>query len=887
MSTTQPVYYVSYGNHFDLIWRRGWQRAYTYQGLVYRPYADVEEAWITRCLRLAEEEGAAFQLEQSLSLRMYLTRHPETLPVLQRLYREGRFEVLGGGEAVIDVNMCGAETMARNFASGIRYVRALFGEAPQQAHHGDGFGSSAQFPQVARLCGLRGIGGLSYCKPDGPYWRGLDGSTVCVSSPGIGYKGFFYDHCYYEPCVNCKGAGQLDETACPRCEGTGLRLSQGVYPPREWGPELQDRPGIYSVCSEEMMPDAALPAQIIARNAEGGTPYVWQTGRVLWPRWEELLARVDAPDLPLSSRVENNPTQTGTLVDRIRVKQAVRRAEGRYYAAEALAALVTHGDAVTGQALEAHWLHLPVLCFHDAITGTHNDPAQEELLDLADEVVMGSTAIADAAVARVLPGAVPITCCAGATTLAVFNPHGVPADLLIECPATGDGCQVTDADGAAMPLYRQPGDTDLPLRAFAPVGPDRWAKLDAAPPTTVRFLATNVPPLGTKLFEVTPVGPPASPPARLTSFTQLESPIECGNFQIGWNEHGVHSLIERASGGELLNSAAGPLGQLLVEHDEGDPWGTRSLERQRVNGAGMSRLLGAYRRGDAVEIVTAGQIENGSFGRETDPNIFGLEWYQTVRVLDGVPWVEVETEIFWQAVNRRIRLAFPSRAVTDRGLYHIPHGVLTRERYEQTETCLWSPNGDWPTLHFAATEPHDGVPGLAVINTGTPAARIEDGMLLYSVLRSPGFGHCLTRYAQDYPMPTDGMRDGGHHRFRFAVMPYTGDNLAEILQHSQQYNVPALCWQVPRDTPTWTSGLSLLTPGVTLDAVKCAYAGGLAVRITEGSDLARDVMLTVPEWVTHAATANLLEDESGSLPINAHTVCLPVTPYSIHTVVLR
>lgn len=33
-----------YQNHFDLVWRRCWNRSYEHAGLTWRSYADVEEA---------------------------------------------------------------------------------------------------------------------------------------------------------------------------------------------------------------------------------------------------------------------------------------------------------------------------------------------------------------------------------------------------------------------------------------------------------------------------------------------------------------------------------------------------------------------------------------------------------------------------------------------------------------------------------------------------------------------------------------------------------------------------------------------------------------------------------------------------------------------------
>ena len=410
--------------------------------------------------------------------------------------------------------------------------------------------------------------------------------------------------------------------------------------------------------------------------------------------------------------------------------------------------------------------------------------------------------------------------------------------------------------------------------------PSRWWKNGLEPPTTLRFLAEAVPPLSFKSFHIMPrVAITARP---------LDGLVEHAGYRLGWDEHGIRSLVTLATGQELLNQAAGPAGELLLEGDIGDPWSTRSLERPRTSCGKMTRLLGAYQHGDVVEVSFAGSLENGSFGDEIDPCVFGLEWYLTVRLLSGLPWVEFDLEVFWQTVNRRLRVAFPPRATTDSGWYKIPYGVLNRARYEMTETRMTAPNGDWAATYFAATAPTAEAPGLAVINTGTPSARIEDGVLLYSILRAPGFGHCLHHYAQEYPMPLSGMGDGGHHTFRFAVLPFTTEAMAQVLETGYLLNTPVPAYHLAAGVDEWRSGLGVAEAGVYLSAVKPRYDGtGIAVRLLEQLGQAREVCVSVPARYTRAFLANLLEEPQEALPIHHGQITLPVTPYMLRTIVLE
>ncbi|MFA6292935.1 MAG: hypothetical protein WC637_14190, partial [Victivallales bacterium] len=87
--------YVLFANHFDLVWRRGWERSYEHDGRRWASYSDVESAILDKVLDMADRGRGAYQLEQTLTLRMYLKKHPEALPRLRRLQEEGLFEVLG------------------------------------------------------------------------------------------------------------------------------------------------------------------------------------------------------------------------------------------------------------------------------------------------------------------------------------------------------------------------------------------------------------------------------------------------------------------------------------------------------------------------------------------------------------------------------------------------------------------------------------------------------------------------------------------------------------------------------------------------------------------------------------------------------------------------
>ncbi|OPZ31349.1 MAG: hypothetical protein BWZ02_00245 [Lentisphaerae bacterium ADurb.BinA184] len=881
---------VQFSNHFDLIWRRCWDREYVYQGRRYASYRRIEELCLQRNLELAEQGEGAYSVEQALTLRAFLETHPDALPRLQALYDRGLFEVCGAGEAIIDANLCSGETLCRNLASGVRYCRDVLKMPPLLANHGDGFGSSAQFPQVIRQCGLPGINGMSYSLPDNQYWRGLDGSTVLVwwGAPG---RSYFFDHCYHEPCRVCHN---LAAEGCPACSGTGLDLPQNVYPPFEpvaADAFLEDW-AQYTVTSEEMLPPEGFSQHLRYWERENPTvQYRWGTPRLLAHLWKPLAHAVDtAPDGAVGSRVENNPVQTGCLVSRIRVKQTARRLESVYYGWEKAIALTAGARArLDRRRWETLFLELPLAFFHDAVTGTHQDEASRELLDRMTDCMSrvraeGRRALGRAPAAEVKPSP--------GTKAIVFMPHAAPLPCRAELPPadwrrapplvavaeTGTRHPVIlpwHAHSPAMPLATN--------RLINPVGPDARTRPESVTP---RLELQTAEPLAWTSLRLEAARPPHPLPDRR---------LDNGSLEIRLGEHGVEEVRDLRSGATAAE-AAQTLGEILLEEDQGDPWGTRRTPAFATGLGEYTRLLGAARFDGYQEAWYGGRYEpNLRFGREADPKIFALEWYVTVRLIEGLRRLDFGYEIFWKSADRRVRVAFPVQAPTDAGYYSIPAGWLRRDRYEKTENHLWSPNGDWPALHFVAAAPGNGRCGWAVLNGGTPSARIADGTLFISLLRSPGFGHCLERYAQDYPMPTCGMRDGGWHYFECSLMPYGQEaDLPALALQAAALNQAAPCLLTTEDAdpPPRGLGLRLDAEDVELQAAKPAFAAGprdaIVLRLVNHAPAARTARLHLPPGaVETVARCNLLEDVEETLEPTGDTVQLTLRPFEIRSLLLR
>jgi len=885
--------FVQFTNHFDLIWRRCWDRFYSYQGGRYLSYRQVEEACILKAVELADCGKGAYSLEQAISLRAFLKTHPNYLDRIKALHDRGLFEVMGAGEAIIDINMCQMETMCRNLASGLRYFRDTLGAAPFTAHHADGFGSSAQFPQIIRKCGLKGVSGLSYAYPDNDFWRGMDGSTVFVWYGGPG-RSHFFDHCYHEPCRICRGTGLMGEFPCDDCEGLGIDLPQNFYPAFEPLDEKDFKEGwvsTYTVASEEMLPPSELDGLIKQWSKRSGVEYVWGSPRnALAPVFEDLGRQADCPAVgKLSSKAENNPVQTGCLVSRARIKKDGRRVESAFYAWEMALNLSCQGQ-FDRRGLERLFLELPLVFFHDSVTGTHQDNAYYELIDRMRDLAValsneGMQALRRSGVTTALAGDLQAT-----RRILAFNPscqdfpQRIP--LAVSNWRSVKPLVAVGPFGKRYPLVFQthswsPARTRPETYKIAAVGKDARTR----PDHSFAYLETQgVPPLCWTEFKLESAAEPVSIASR---------EISNGLLSMKLGEHGVESVADLATG-VITGKPDLPIGSLRLDEDEGDPWGTRKLPSFRKDLSRFTRLLDVKRFDGYVEAYYFGVFEPSTrFGREEDPKIFSLVWQTTVRLLDHAKRVDFSYEIYWKTADRRIRAVFPTGAADDSGFYSIPGGWLERPRYEQTETCLWSPNGDWPALHFVAAKPSAQGIGWAVVNYGSPSARIEEGSILVSLLRSPSFGHCLERYAQDYPMPMDGIRDGGWHHFTLSFVPHVGaSDMPRLALEASALNQvsPVVGLDEAAVIPEFKSRIAIETDGVELLAAKAPFgnAEGLVLRLINLKAVPAAARISITDRLLKQASEVLMTElEGNSLPIDQGCVTLEFTAFEVKTIRLE
>ena len=741
--------YIFCCNHTDLIWKRGFKKDYRYLGKKYVGYSTIERMCIDDHLKSAlKYSNYSFMIESAMVLRTYLERNPDMLDVFKQLIKEDRFELLACGEIIPDTNMPNGETIVRNYLYGLKWAEETLGYRPTTGNLTDAFGVSAQMPQIFNGFGIKWITGLSYSVPDNEYWRGLDGSIVKIF-PWLAETDFsksFGGGTYYQPCKICNGDG------CDSCDGYGVERTFRMGRAPDPSDLNFDRFGFAAV---ESYPEEATIIDNLPELVQSDENYEYKFGLYKHMAENELRDWVNFTSVDeklIASQTEGNPPpQTACFVTRIKTKQNVRRLEYRTLTAEMKAAeLWRNGGDYPRDDFKTLWRNISLACFHDVITGTHNDIGYEEI-----------------------------------------------TELYAEC------------------------DKLLPIKTAAMKLPSEKISADS---------------------------------------------IENAKYLIRFDNHGITEIFDKTLNKQIINKSVGYANELILENDYGDPWFVRETDCKRVRLGSMTELADITADDEKYTLTFKGNY-NGD-----DYKVQGLRWEQKVYLyLNDENIIKFTTDILWNTFDRRIRVSFPTYADNDDGIYSIPYGSIKRSRYDKIPSGkIGAADGDWPCVeYFSNTN------GTALINTGTPSSRIENGEMLISVLRSPTFLGSLNG-----AHICDGTRDEGQHSFTYALYSYGGDTDTAVYPIARAFNFNELCGEIP-DLP-----IEIINGDVSVTCYKRAENGdGIIVRLFNYTAYATVAVIEIP--FTQAFVTDMYEEIINQIPISDGKISLTVEPYKIVTILFK
>jgi alpha-mannosidase len=653
---------------------------------------------------------------------------PALFKEIRKLVRRGRWATSGGWYLQPDVNMPGLESLIRQIAEGRKYFREKFGTAPKVAYNFDSFGHSGGLPQVLVRSGykmyihMRPQSHELELPSDLYRWRGVDGSEILTYRIAAGL--------YHS---------ERDNIEQKISEGIELALKLNRDVPVFWG--LGNHGG------GATRDDLRIIDELMEKE---------KRVRIIHSTPDQLYAA-------LKRTVKNVPVFegdlqrvfTGCYTSLSRIKRAALKSLGGLIQVEALRAASWWGcgqDFPSDELRKAWQGHL-FNDFHDILTGSCTEPAEQDALELYGKVSDSGRRLRLEAAAAFNRGAtrklsIPIT-------VLNANPSFTKAPVEVECMADYRPfwkgrwhLRLFKLDGAEIPCQEEQPESLLPF--------NRWRR-------KVSFMA-DFPGLGVSHYEIRADkgdGP------RLSTEGAAKND-SCFIFQANGDDAIAEKDLKNSPGAKydllskldkkigLLTSLrahgreclAGPLFLPLVVIDDGDSWGTNRWNYRQVEGAFQS--MGRPR---LIEIGPIRTIAETILAYKKSRIVLHTISYPSWPVL------EFRFRALWNEERRRLKLSIPAAFKPDHVLCEIPGGAIARPADGQEHV-----HGRWI---LAAGDSDGKETALGIVNSGQHGFDFADGEIWLSVLRSSAYCHEQGFKIRKSPQPK--FADLGVHDFRLLV----------------------------------------------------------------------------------------------------------------------
>lgn len=806
-----------------------------------------------------------FVLDQVAYVRPFLERYPEEAPEFRRFVTEGRLQIVGGNDVMLDVNIPSGESWIRQVLYGKGYYKRELGVDVKVGWAIDTFGHHAQMPQLLKLAGYESYwfqrGVHSNDTPSEFSWEGIDGTRIPAFWLPLGY-GLLYP----------SPTNLFDFTVYVR----GLWESLGHY--STW----PDRVAVAG--ADVIEPEESLPQRVSEYNRQTNQTVKLRFG--VPTDFESIVAK--RPDRRLVTG-ELNPVFQGTYSSRIEIKQWMRQVEQTLTTAEKLSAVRAWlGLRAGDQNLARAWEPVLFNQAHDLTSGTMVDKVYADTVrgyefakSLGDEMVEAylNAIISQADTRAATPAAVE------AIPVVVFNSLGWSrtdiANVKVGVSQPGvNSVRLIDPSGQAVPVQ------------FVEIGkyPDGGIK-DA----TLVFVARDVPAVGYAVYQVVPEKLPLST-GQLAHEVTSNSGQQTNNTQ-----HQDTGSIENEYYRATLDLWTGALTKLEVkspsgtwdaigsrpanvvaeEQDGGDFWeldgtlnGGRFTAMTRKQGLpvpGRSHLSDEWVGGDGSteigpvfsEFHVSHPFGNGSFGT-------------TVRLYRGIQRVEIETQILNNDKSVRYRMLVPTSIATGKRFDEIPFGSVERPTAQEFPAQNWI---DWS----------DGAKGISLLNRGLPGNNVAEGTLILSLMRSARINAYSFSGGYEPGVSSDLSLELGEKRtFDYALVPHAGGwQETGVYRAGLEFNNPFIVTAVAKHDGTLPKRWGLFEvsqPNVVTSALKVGETGGVVLRVYEASGRpAAGVKIKLPSGVVVASEVNLIEESIRRVNLQDNNLSFDLRPYEIKT----
>ncbi|MBW4614076.1 MAG: alpha-mannosidase [Desmonostoc vinosum HA7617-LM4] len=700
---------------------------------------------------------------------------PDLFEAIQAMVAAGRWEVVGGFWVEPDLNLIGGESIVRQLLYGQRYVQQKFGKLATVVWVPDSFGFCATLPQFFVNAGIEHFVTQKLRWNDTTkfdygafWWRSPDGSEVFSLMSALIGEGIDPVKMASYVCEWQAQTGLQDALWLP---GVG---DHGGGPTRdmlETAQRWQSSPLFPTL--EFITAENYLQQIKSTLKEDAGTRGVGDAENFfLTPR---LVSGVE-PNPPVGERSRSTksfpqgttslplfPTwndelylefHRGCYTTHADQKRWNRRCEDLLYQAELFATLATVSCGVKyPQAeIETAWKQVLFHQFHDILPGTSITQVYLDALPQWQQVEqVGTRILQESLQAIASQTALPSPPHPEAKAIFVFNSLNWERSevVSISLPASATANQAWQV----YDLFEQQLVSQL------------------SEPSTLLFLATNIPPIGYRVFwlypspkedaenllqtlSLTPSSPSSLPPDWIleNEFLRVDVNPDTGDLA---------SVFDKVNQREVLSGAGN---QLQAFKDSGQYWDAWNIDPNYAqHPLPLARL-------QSIQWLEHGPVQSRV---RVVRQLGESEFRQDYILQTGSPLLKIVNTVNWQENQVLVKAAFPLNVEADFATYEIPCAAIRRPTQPKTpaEQAKW----EVPALRWADLTGDNY--GVSLLNDCKYGYDSQANQLRLTLLRSP-----------NWPDPE---ADRGQHEFTYALYPHASSwESAHTVRRGYEINIP-------------------------------------------------------------------------------------------------
>ncbi|NEU80876.1 alpha-mannosidase [Nostoc sp. UIC 10630] len=683
------------------------------------------------------------------ALYAWIEEHrPDLFQAIQAQVAAGRWEVVGGMWVEPELNLISGESIVRQLLYGQRYIQQKFGKLSTMEWVPDSFGFCATLPQFFANAGIEYFVTQKLRWNDTTkfdygafWWRSPDGSEVfSLMSAPIGES--------IDPVKMASYALEWQSQ-------TGL--SESLWLPgvgdHGGGPTRDMLETAQRWQKSPFFPDLEFTTaeKYLQQISEGGRRQ--DSAAVASPRASAGGRRQEAGDS--SDDSSSFPTwndelylefHRGCYTTHADQKRWNRRCENLLYQAELFATLATISCGVIypKAEIEAAWKQVLFQQFHDILPGSSITQVYTDALPQWQQVEQVGTKILQDSLLAI----------ASHITLSEPpKPNSLPIFVFNSL-----NWQRSEVVSVALPTPQE-------WQIYDTSGKQLVSQLSE--PSTLLFLATEIPPVGYRLFWLSPSSPTLRE-AKATSPSLLPDWILENEFLrvvIDPDTGDLSSIFDKTYQRELLSGAGN---QLQAFKDSGQYWDAWNIDPNYAQHPLPSTNL------QSIHWLEQGPVQ---IRVRVVRQLGESEFCQDYILQAGSPLLKIATTVNWQENHVLVKAAFPLNIEADFATYEIPCGAIRRTTKPQTpaEEAKW----EVPALRWAdlTGETQEGIHGVSLLNDCKYGYDSKPNQLRLTLLRSPNW--------------PDSEADKGFHEFTYTLYPHAGSwESAHTVRRGYELNIP-------------------------------------------------------------------------------------------------